>query len=114
MMHCRETLALVELEQGRFEEARRHFEDNLQRSRALHDERGVAVTTGNLGLLGMLEGDHEGASALASESLALHREMGDEEGMARGGATLLGINALLASEPPHTFERVLNRCGCGT
>jgi tetratricopeptide (TPR) repeat protein len=98
MMHCTETLAIGEVEQGRFEEARRHFEDNLQRSRALHDERGAAVTIGNLGLLRMLEGDHEGASALAGESLALHRKSGDAEGMARG-VTLLGINALLVNEP---------------
>ena len=97
VMHCTETMALGELEQGRFAEARRHFEDNLQLSRALKDERGAAVTLGNLAFLALLEGDHEGAAVLANESFASHRQTGDEEGMARG-ATLLGISALLASE----------------
>ncbi|MCA1707624.1 MAG: tetratricopeptide repeat protein [Actinobacteria bacterium] len=56
----------------------------------VHDERGVAVTTGNLGHLSLLQGNHKSAAAFSIESLELHRKIRDKEGMATS-LTNLGL-----------------------
>ncbi|MCA1701967.1 MAG: hypothetical protein LC808_01320, partial [Actinobacteria bacterium] len=97
LMRCRETLALCEVEQGRLAEARQHLEQNLEHSRALRDQRGIAITTGNLSFLSLRKGDHATAWRLGLESLALHRQDGNHEGMATAAAAL-GLNCLLSTD----------------
>jgi len=94
VLSCTETVALCEMEQGEYAQARRHFEENLKRFHALRDERGVAVTIANLGALAMFEGDHDKASDMNSESLRRFRNIDDREGVA-GAFVALGMNELL-------------------
>jgi len=66
-MRCIETLALCEMDEEEFDKARMHLEDNLVRSNALGDHRGISVTTGNLGRLSMLEGQYDSVSTHEGE-----------------------------------------------
>ena len=97
-MRCIETLALCEMDEEEFDKARMHLEDNLVRSNALGDHRGISVTTGNLGRLSMLEGQYETASALMKESLKLGRQLRDKDGIATS-LTNLGLSAVLMGDP---------------
>ncbi len=63
-------LGSVYLQQGRWEEAIRCYEESLRIKRALGDRHGEGTTLANLGLLYEKQGDEEKARALWREALA--------------------------------------------
>jgi tetratricopeptide (TPR) repeat protein len=97
-MRCVEILALCEMEEGQYDRARRHLQDNLARSSALGEQRAGAITMGNLGRLSMLEEEFEAAAKLAVDSLAVNRRLGDQEGIA-ASLTNVGLCAVLSGKP---------------
>ncbi|MBI3961282.1 MAG: tetratricopeptide repeat protein [Deinococcus sp.] len=58
--------------------ARSLYEQSLTISRALADQRGMAIVLGNLGILAFEQGDYEGAQRLYEETLALSQALGNK------------------------------------
>src|SRR5437867_147856 len=69
---------------GRYEAASQHYEQSLAIRRGLGDERGVAATLNNLGLVQRRQGNNEQARPLFQEALALFRKLGDDRAAATG------------------------------
>ncbi|PYS50129.1 MAG: adenylate/guanylate cyclase domain-containing protein [Acidobacteria bacterium] len=70
---------------GRYEAASQHYERSLAIRRELGDERGVAATLNNLGLVERHQGNNEQARPLFQEALELFRKLGEQ----RAAATCL-------------------------
>ncbi len=68
--------------QGDYDSARLLYEENLSILRELGNQRGIALTLSNLGLISHELGDHAGARALFEQSLKTQRELGDQWGIA--------------------------------
>jgi len=67
---------------GRYDEATRHYEGSLAIRRELGDQRGIAATLNNLGIVYLYQGDYERAEPLFWEALSLLRKLGFERGIA--------------------------------
>ena len=75
-------LADVLRHQGRYPEAREHYQAALEIDQALGDERGAAVVLGQLGALALMEGDHAEAARRYREALAQFRALGETRSQA--------------------------------
>jgi predicted ATPase/class 3 adenylate cyclase/Tfp pilus assembly protein PilF len=69
------------LRQQDFTSASELFREALSIRRELDDRRGMASTSGNLGLVARHQGDYTSARLHYEQSLALYRELGDRPGM---------------------------------
>ena len=63
---------------GKYAEASRHYEQSLAIRRELGDERGVAATLNNLGIVYLYQQEYESAEPLFHEALQLFRKLGHE------------------------------------
>jgi len=63
---------------GKYAEASRHYEQSLAIRRELGDERGVAATLNNLGIVYLYQREYESAGPLFQEALQLFRKLGHE------------------------------------
>jgi non-specific serine/threonine protein kinase len=75
-------LGLVALDQSRYGDARRNFEEALKTFRGLKNDAAVGVTLINLATVADRQGDAELAYALLERALAVQRRLGDEQRLA--------------------------------
>ncbi len=68
-------------EQGKYEQARAHYEESLALRRKQGDKRGIAASLNSLGVIALDQGDYARAEILYEESLALKREVGNRAGI---------------------------------
>jgi predicted ATPase len=83
-------LGLVEFKEGNLVEARDHFTAALEQFEQIDDRTGIACVRNNLGLVETTDerGDKEEAARQFTELLRLHRENGDQRGMAEAACNL--------------------------
>ncbi len=72
-------LADILSDQGRYSEAREHYEASLKIYEALGDKRGSAVNSGQLGTLAMLQGDYDEARQRYKEALNRFKALGETQ-----------------------------------
>ncbi len=77
--------------QGDYPEARSFFQQTLEIFQELSDQRGIASSWVNLGLVASLQGNHAQARAFYEKALALHREIGNLYGVATALGNLGGV-----------------------
>jgi tetratricopeptide (TPR) repeat protein len=73
------SLGGVELEQGDYASAERHYREALQIAQKLDDQEDVAIFTGNLANLALNREDWVAAEALAREALTVAENLGRQE-----------------------------------
>jgi len=76
---------------GRYEDALKHYGQSLEIRRELGDERGIAVTLNNLGMLHKNQRSYEKARPLFEEALALFRKLGQDGAVATCLHNLAGV-----------------------
>jgi predicted ATPase len=76
-------LGVVELENGRFAEARSLFEKSLELARATNNQVCIAEALNNLGVVCRFEGSWESSKEAIEESLDVFRTLEDRQGIAR-------------------------------
>jgi non-specific serine/threonine protein kinase len=64
-----------------YAQARKHYEESLQRFRKAGELHGVATSLTNLGIAADLDGDHAAACSFHEQSLGLYRQLGNERGI---------------------------------
>jgi tetratricopeptide (TPR) repeat protein len=82
------SLGVIDLRQGRFQQSADNFEQALALFRAAGDQLGQARALGNLGFVGFLQGRRQQASEHLQQALTLFRSLGDKPGQARMHANL--------------------------
>jgi tetratricopeptide (TPR) repeat protein/DNA-binding XRE family transcriptional regulator len=82
------SLGVMELRQGRYQQATGHFEQALPRYRQAGDRTGEARVLSNLGFTGFLQGRGQQAADHLRQSLDMFRDIGDRAGEARVLASL--------------------------
>lgn len=82
------SLGVMDLRQGRFEQASDHFEQALALYRQTGNQTGEARALSNLGFIDFLRGRPRQAAEHLTQSLGLFREIGDQVGEARTLASL--------------------------
>jgi DNA-binding SARP family transcriptional activator/Flp pilus assembly protein TadD len=88
------SLGVVDLRQGRYEQAARRFREALALRRELGDRAGEARALHNLGGADLHQGRYEQAARRFREALALRRELGDRAGEARALGNLGALELL--------------------
>lgn len=68
---------------GRYDQARRHWQSQLELEQQLGDKAGQAIALHNLGVLAQAQGDYSSARKLYEQSLDIARQLGDQAGIAR-------------------------------
>jgi len=81
-LQCLQVLGTCALRHGRLEQARQHFEQALRHAPASRDPHNAATTLDHLALVHKGLGDHDEALRLSLESLAQHRSLGGDAGIA--------------------------------
>ncbi len=94
---------------GEHSTARQQWSESLALYTELRDRWGIAVTSGNLGLIALSESDLTGAVQLFETSLALHRELGVRSGLAN---RLDALGAVAAARGKN--ERAIRLAGSAT
>jgi hypothetical protein len=79
--------------------SRAWLDEGLAIRRELGDERGIADSLNNLGVLAQYEGDHARAAALFEESLLIKRGLGDKQSIANSLHNLATEPALRGDRP---------------
>jgi tetratricopeptide (TPR) repeat protein len=82
------SLGVIDLRQGRYQQSADNFEQALALFRAAEDQLGQARALGNLGFAGFLQGRRQQASDYLQQALTLFRSLGDKPGQARVHANL--------------------------
>jgi len=101
---------------GDQEEARRRYQESLERQRKAGDRRLQARTLGNLGAVEYRCGSYDEAERLYREGLVLHRELGDQEGIATTLYNLAELSEQAGDDPRAVMllvhaERLLREIG---
>ena len=82
------SLGVIDLRQGRYQQSADNFEQALALFREAEDQLGQARALGNLGFAGFLQGRRQQASNYLQQALTLFRSLGDKPGQARMHANL--------------------------
>jgi tetratricopeptide (TPR) repeat protein len=82
LSRLKHNLALALQDQGKTDEAKRLYEENLESERKLGNRRGMARSLHQLGMTAQAEGNYRRARRLYEESLEIFRELGDRRGIA--------------------------------
>ncbi|MGA9584149.1 MAG: tetratricopeptide repeat protein, partial [Terracidiphilus sp.] len=86
--------AVLAGEQGDFDSARQLFEDSMESSVELNDQRGVAVALNALAVQARNRGELADASSLFERSLAIWKDIGDFADLARALSNLANVTKL--------------------
>ncbi len=86
--------AVLAGEQGDFDAAWQLFEDSMESSVELHDQRGVAVALNALAVQARNRGELADASSLFERSLAIWKDIGDFADIARALSNLANVTKL--------------------
>jgi predicted ATPase/class 3 adenylate cyclase/uncharacterized protein HemY len=90
-------LAIVALQQGDNDQAKKLIEESLALFREVGDQFGITECLNILGSIALDEGDYVRAKAIVEENLALKRKRGDKDGIAMS-LSALGNLALLQAD----------------
>ncbi len=82
------SLGVIDLRQGRYQQAASHFGQALDLFRGAADRLGEARALSDLGFTGFLQGRGQHASEHLQQALAIYRSLGDKAGRARVLASL--------------------------
>ncbi len=93
----------IQLFQGRYEEAKRLFEESLKTARVLDDKAALGQSLGNLGRALSEMGDGEAARQALTESLEHRRAAGDRRGLA-SSLSNMSHAALRTGDPDAALE----------
>jgi predicted ATPase len=86
--------AVLAAVQGDYRSAQRLFEESLDASIALKDNRGIAVSLNALGINARDRGDFEVATVLFERCIAIWKDLGDSADIARALSNLAGLMKL--------------------
>jgi len=105
-------LVVVDLRQGRYQQAVDRLEQLLVVYREIGDQAGEAGTLGNLGIAGFLQGRYQQATSHQRQALAAYRATGDQAGMARQFSNLGLIELRLGNyhQASEHFDQALTIC----
>ncbi|HEY1918462.1 MAG TPA: tetratricopeptide repeat protein [Streptosporangiaceae bacterium] len=93
------SLVLIDLRQGRYQQAADRLEQSLAVYREAGDRSGEARALGNLGITGFLQGRYQRATSHLQQSLIAYRETADRAGEARQLNNLSLIELRLGDYP---------------
>ena len=106
------SLGVVDLRQGRYQQATRRFREALALRRELGDRAGEARALHNLGGADLHQGRYRQAARRFEKALALRRELGDRAGEARalGNLGALDLRRRRYCQAAHYLELTLAVC----